>query len=330
MTILVCGGAGYIGSHAVAYLLETGHDVVVLDNLEKGKRSAVMPPARFYSGDLRDQDCLDRVFRENKIDAVMHFAAYSLVAESVAAPAKYYHNNVYGTLCLLEAMRKHGVNKIVFSSTAAVYGEPESVPICESQKTAPTSPYGESKLAVEKMLGWFEGAYGLKYMALRYFNVAGAHASGKIGEDHNPETHLIPLVLGAALGKTECIRIFGDDYDTPDGTCIRDYIHVTDLTGAHILALDKLFEPGAQSKVYNLGYGHGFSNLEILEAARRVTGKLIKSEMAPRRPGDPSILVASPKAVIRDLGFSPRYDCLETIIEAAWVFHKNHPNGLEG
>ena len=329
MNVLVCGGSGYVGSHAVAELLETGHEVIVFDNLEKGHKAAILGDATFVQGDLRDPAALERVFAEYQIDAVMHFAAYSLVGESVAHPDKYYESNVGGSYNLLQAMRKAGVDKIVFSSTAAVYGEPECVPITEDQRATPTSPYGETKLAVEKMLKWYDRAYGIKSICLRYFNVAGAHKSGKIGEDHTPETHLIPLVLSVALGKRGCIQIFGDDYDTPDGTCIRDYIHVTDLADAHILALNKLFEPGAESKIYNLGYGHGFSNLEILKAARRVTGREIKAEMADRRPGDPSILIASPEAVMRDLGFSPKYDDLDKIIESAWVFHKNHPNGYE-
>ena len=328
MGVLVCGGAGYIGSHAVAALLESGREVVVLDNLEKGKRAAVTPPAKLYQGDLRDPDCPERVFAENEIDAVIHFAAYSLVGESVAEPEKYYHNNVYGTQCLLAAMRKHGVRKLVFSSTAAVYGQPERLPISEDQATLPTSPYGETKLAVEKMLGWYDRAYGIKYIALRYFNVAGARAGGEIGEDHNPETHLIPILLGVALGKADHVKIFGGDYDTPDGSCIRDYIHVCDLIDAHLLALDALCPPDAQSKIYNLGYGHGFSNLEIVEAARRVTGHPIPVEMAPRRPGDPSTLIASPAAAIRELGFSPKRDNLDEIIASAWAFHRAHPNGL--
>ncbi|MCL2842873.1 MAG: UDP-glucose 4-epimerase GalE [Oscillospiraceae bacterium] len=329
MNVLVCGGAGYIGSHAVIELLEAGHNVIVFDNLEKGHRAAVAEDATLVVGDLRDPVALEGVFADHSIDAVMHFAAYSLVGESVTQPDKYYDNNVYGSYCLLQAMRKFNVNKIVFSSTAATYGEPEQVPITEEQKTVPTNPYGETKLAVEKMLGWYDRAYGLKSMCLRYFNVAGAHESGTIGEDHTPETHLIPLVLGAALGKTDCIRIFGTDYDTPDGTCIRDYIHVSDLAAAHVLALAKLCEPGAESNIYNLGYGHGFSNLEILEAARRVTGIPIRAEMADRRPGDPSILIASSDAVVRDLGFAPRYDDLDVIIQSAWAFFKAHPNGYE-
>ncbi|KAI4453301.1 atp-dependent helicase lhr-related-related [Holotrichia oblita] len=329
MKILVCGGAGYIGSHATAELLENGYEVVVADNLEKGHIEAVLEPAVLYIGDLRDPEFLDKVFIENKIDAVIHFAAYSLVAESVREPAKYFDNNINGTLCLLKAMHKYNVNKIVFSSTAATYGEPEKVPIPETAATCPTNPYGETKLAVEKLLKWFDNAYGIKYMALRYFNVAGAHISGRIGEDHSPETHLIPLVLQAALGKTEQIQIFGDDYNTPDGTCIRDYIHVTDLSNAHILALKKLFEEGAESKIYNLGYGHGFSNMEIVEAARRVTGKEIKVKIAARRPGDPSALVAYPEAIMRELGFSPRFDNLDKIIETAWNFHKNNPDGYK-
>jgi len=328
MGVLVCGGAGYIGSHAVAALLGSGREVVVLDSLEKGKRAAVTPPAKLYVGDLRDSACLDQVFCENKIDAVIHFAAYSLVGESVTQPEKYYHNNVYGTHCLLAAMRKHGVDKIVFSSTAAVYGQPERVPIAEDQPALPTNPYGETKLAVEKMLKWYDTAYGIKHMALRYFNVAGAHENGKIGEDHNPETHLIPIVLGVALGKADHVKIFGNDYDTPDGSCVRDYIHVCDLIDAHLLALDKLCAPNAQSKIYNLGYGHGFSNLEIVEAARRVTGHPIPVEMAARRPGDPATLVASPAAVVRALGFSPKRDNLDEILASAWAFHRAHPNGL--
>jgi len=328
MRVLVCGGAGYVGSHAVVELLGAGHEVVVLDNLEKGHRAAVSPEVKLYEGDLRDPAALARVFGENTIDAVMHFAAYSLVGESVTQPDKYYHNNVYGSYCLLQAMRQFEVGKIVFSSTAATYGEPECVPITEDQRTIPTSPYGETKLAVEKMLKWYDVAYGIKSMCLRYFNVAGADKSGKIGEDHTPETHLIPLVLKTALGKRDYIEIFGGDYDTPDGTCIRDYIHVTDLATAHLLALDRL-AAGGESKIYNLGYGHGFSNLEILEAARRVTGLPIPSKMGERRPGDPSILIASPEAIMRDLGFSPQYDDLDQIIESAWVFHKNHPNGYE-
>jgi len=329
MKILVCGGAGYIGSHAVVELLEAGHEVIVFDNLEKGHRAAILGDALFIQGDLRDPAALDRVFAAHKIDAVMHFAAYSLVGESVTQPDKYYDNNVGGSYNLLQAMRRAGVDKIVFSSTAATYGEPERVPITEDQRTRPTSPYGETKLAVEQMLGWYDRAYGIKSMCLRYFNVAGAHESGRIGEDHQPETHLIPIVLSVALGKRDCIQIFGNDYDTPDGTCIRDYIHVTDLADAHVLALNKLFEPNAESKIYNLGYGHGFSNLEILEAARRVTGINIKAERADRRPGDPSILIASPRAIMEDLGFQPRYDDLDKIIASAWAFHQNHPNGYE-
>ena len=258
MNVLVCGGAGYIGSHTVYELIERGHSVVVVDSLIKGHKAAVHNEAKFYLGDIRDEEFMDRVFKENNIDAVIDFAAFSLVGESVNEPFKYYENNVYGTLKLLEAMERAGVKKIVFSSTAATYGEPENDIIVESDKTNPTNPYGETKLTVEKMLKWADNAYGIKFVALRYFNAAGAHISGKIGEDHSPETHLIPIILQTALGQREKMFIFGDDYDTPDGTCVRDYIHVTDLADAHIKALEKLFKTN-ESGIYNLGNGKGFS-----------------------------------------------------------------------
>lgn len=327
MSVLVTGGAGYIGSHMVAELLENHEDVVVFDNLEKGHRKAVSG-GKFYHGDLRDKEALDKVFRENDIEAVIHFAAASLVGESVTNPIKYYNNNVYGTLCLMEKMKEYNVDKIIFSSTAATYGEPENVPILESDRTLPTNPYGESKLAVEKMLKWCDQAYGIRYTALRYFNAAGAHISGTIGEDHRPETHLIPVILEVALGKRDAIQIFGDDYDTPDGTCIRDYIHVMDLVSAHLLALNRLRD-GGSSTVYNLGNGKGFSVKQVVEAARNVTGHKIPQKIAPRRPGDPAVLVASSEKIIRELNWKPKYDDLNTIISTAWEWHKNHPNGYE-
>ena len=292
MNVLVCGGAGYIGSHTVYELIERGHSVVVVDSLIKGHKAAVHNDAKFYLGDIRDEDFMDQVFKENNIDAVIDFAAFSLVGESVNEPFKYYENNVYGTLKLLEAMERAGVKKIVFSSTAATYGEPENDIIVESDKTIPTNPYGETKLTVEKMLKWADNAYGIKFVALRYFNAAGAHISGKIGEDHSPETHLIPIILQTALGQREKMFIFGDDYDTPDGTCVRDYIHVTDLADAHIKALEKLFKTN-ESGIYNLGNGKGFSVKEVIEKAKKVTGKDFKVEIEARRNGDPSTLTSS-------------------------------------
>lgn len=327
MAILVCGGAGYIGSHMVAALLEKGEEVVVLDNLQKGHREAVLG-GRFYEGDLRDRAVLDKVFTENGIDAVIDFAADSLVGESVTEPLKYFENNVGGTLSLLRAMKDYGVKNIVFSSTAATYGEPESIPILESDRTFPTNPYGESKLAVEKVLKWCDNAYGIKYTALRYFNAAGAHESGEIGEDHSPESHLIPLILQTALGQREKIMIFGDDYKTEDGTCIRDYIHVMDLASAHLLAVDRL-RNGGESRIYNLGNGTGFSVKEVIEAARKVTGREIKAEIAPRRAGDPAVLIASSKKAVEELGWKPKFNSLETIIETAWKWHEAHPKGYK-
>jgi UDP-glucose 4-epimerase len=327
MAILVAGGAGYIGSHTAAELLALNEDVIILDNLQKGHKGAITG-GKFCQGDLRDDEFLDRVFRENDIEAVIHFAADSLVGESVTEPLKYYNNNVVSTLRLLTKMKECGVKKIVFSSTAATYGEPESIPIVETDKTVPTNPYGETKLTVEKALKWSDNAYGIKYVSLRYFNAAGAHISGKIGEDHTPESHLIPIILQAALGKREYIQIFGDDYETPDGSCIRDYIHVTDLAQAHILALGKL-RNGGDSSVYNLGNGKGFSVKEVVNLARKVTGVNIKEVMGGRRAGDPAVLVASSEKIQKELNWKPKYNELSTIIETAWNWHKNHPNGYE-
>jgi UDP-glucose 4-epimerase len=328
MNVLVCGGAGYIGSHTVYELIERGHSVVVVDSLIKGHKAAIHNEAKFYLGDIRDEEFMDRVFRENQIDAVIDFAAFSLVGESVNEPFKYYENNVYGTLKLLEAMERANVKKIVFSSTAATYGEPENDIIVESDNTNPTNPYGETKLTVEKMLKWADNAYGIKFVALRYFNAAGAHISGKIGEDHNPETHLIPIILQTALGQREKMFIFGDDYDTPDGTCVRDYIHVTDLADAHIKALEKLFKTN-ESGIYNLGNGKGFSVKEVIEKAKKVTGKDFKVEIEARRNGDPSTLIASSEKAIKELGWKPKFNTLDKIIETAWNWHKDHKNGYE-
>ncbi|WP_085506110.1 UDP-glucose 4-epimerase GalE [Thalassobacillus devorans] len=328
MTVLVCGGAGYIGSHAVAQLLDKQEDVVVVDNLQKGHQQALFNGAVFYQGDLRDESFMDKVFEENNIDAVIHFAADSLVGESVEEPLKYYDNNVYGAVCLLKAMAKHNIKKIVFSSTAAVYGDPEQIPIQETDATNPANPYGETKLAIEKMLKWAEQAHGIKHVVLRYFNVAGADPEGRIGEDHRPETHLIPIILQVALGKRENIYIFGEDYDTKDGTCIRDYIHVTDLVDAHHLAIKKLREDG-KSAVYNLGNGHGFTVKEVIGAARKVTGHEIPAEVAPRRAGDPAQLVASSEKAINELGWSPNYSDIDTMIRTAWNWFQKNPDGYQ-
>lgn len=326
MSILVCGGAGYIGSHTAYELFKRGEDVIVVDNLITGHKKAVMG-GKLYVGDIRDSEFMDKVFEQNDIEAVIDFAAFSLVGESVGKPLEYYENNVYGTMCLLKKMVKYGVKKIVFSSTAATYGEPERVPIKEDDKTFPTNPYGETKLAVEKMLKWCDNAYGIKHVVLRYFNVAGADESGIIGEDHNPETHLIPLILQVPLGKREFIEIYGDDYDTKDGTCVRDYIHVTDLADAHILALNKL-RKDSSSAIYNLGNGEGFTVNEVVETARKVTGHSIPARVVARRPGDPAKLVASSDKIMSELGWNPKHNTLEEIIESAWRWHKSNPNGF--
>lgn len=327
MSTLVTGGAGYIGSHTAIELLAEKEDVIILDNLQKGHRGAIQG-GKFCKGDLRDDAFLDSVFRENEIDEVVHFAADSLVGESVAEPLKYYNNNMVSTLRLLTKMKEYGVKRLVFSSTAATYGEPENIPILETDRTTPTNPYGETKLSVEKALKWADSAYGIKYVSLRYFNAAGAHVSGAIGEDHRPESHLIPIVLQAALGKREAVQIFGDDYDTADGSCVRDYIHVTDLAAAHVLALRRLRE-GGDSSIYNLGNGTGFSVKEVVETAKSVTGVNIKEIIAPRRAGDPAVLVASSDRIRNELKWEPRYNDLAVIIDTAWKWHKNHPNGYK-
>ena len=327
MKILVCGGAGYIGSHTVYELINQGYEVVIIDNLQTGHKEAIHPDAKFYCGDIRDKTFLQFVFSKEKIDAVIHFAANSLVGESMEDPYKYYHNNVFGTLVLLDALKEYGINKIVFSSTAAVYGEPENIPILETDKTELTNTYGETKLAMEKMFKWFDKAHGIKYVSLRYFNVAGANVSGIIGEDHHPETHLIPLVLQVPLGKRDSINIFGDDYDTKDGTCIRDYIHVTDLALAHILALKYLLL-GKGSDIFNLGNGEGFSVNEIINAARKVTEHIIPAKVAKRRIGDPAKLIASNKKAKKVLGWEIKHSNVLDIISSAWNFHQKHPEGF--
>ena len=328
MTILVLGGAGYIGSHTAYELIDRGEDVVIVDNLETGYREAVHPKARFYEGDIRDRSFIDRVFDKEKIDAVIHFAANSLVGESMVNPLKYYDNNLYGTKVLLESMIAHKVDKIVFSSTAATYGEPERVPILESDKTEPTNAYGETKLSMEKMFKWTNKAHGVRYVSLRYFNACGAHKSGKIGEAHNPESHLIPLILQVPNKKRDAISVYGDDYDTKDGTCIRDYIHVTDLAQAHILAVEYLMK-GNESNIFNLGNGVGFTVKEVIETARKVTGDPIKTEIVPRRAGDPAVLIASSEKAKAVLGWNPEYADLEQIISSAWEWHRTHPNGYK-
>jgi UDP-glucose 4-epimerase len=314
MRVLVTGGAGYIGSVVTEELVKDGHEVVVYDNLSKGHRGAVVDGADFVEGDLLEADKLRQTLKDKRTDAVIHMAASSLVGESVENPAKYYHNNVVAGLVLLDAMRDCGVSRIVFSSTAATYGEPESQPIFETAPTNPTNTYGETKLTFERAMHWYERAHGLRYASLRYFNAAGA--SEKCGEDHDPETHIIPITLQAATGKRPYVEIFGDDYPTSDGTCIRDYIHVIDLARAHILALDVLSE---HSAIYNLGCGgDGYSVREVIETARRITGKEIPVRMGARRAGDPAVLIASSDKIKRELGWQPQFQDLGVIIESAW------------
>lgn len=323
--VLVVGGAGYIGSHAVRVLLDAGHEAFAFDNLSRGHADAV-PADRLVVGDCLDWDAVSETLQAHGIDSVMHFAAHSLVGESVTDPLLYWENNVAATATLLSAMLEQGVNQFVFSSTAATYGNPIYTPMDEAHPQQPINPYGETKLAVERMLAQCESAHGLRYVVLRYFNAAGAHPDGSIGERHDTETHLIPLVLDVALGKRADIAVFGDDYDTPDGTCIRDYIHVCDLCDAHVAALGRL-AAGAPSAVYNLGTGTGHSVREIIEVARAVTGHAIPARVAARRPGDPPVLVARAERAGADLGWTPQYGDVRTIIEHAWGFARRFATG---
>jgi UDP-glucose-4-epimerase GalE len=324
MRILVTGGAGYIGSHAVRLFLSRGHDVWVYDNLSQGHRKAV-PADRLIVGDLDEIPRLDHTLLINRIEAAVHFAAFTYVGESVQDPGKYYRNNLVNTLNLMECLRRHRIGRLVFSSTAATYGVPEKVPITEDEPQRPINPYGSGKLAVERALADYAVAYGLGYAALRYFNAAGAAPDGSIGEDHDPETHLIPLVLQTVLGQKPSIEVFGVDYPTPDGTCLRDYIHVDDLAEAHLLALERL-EPGKGLR-YNLGIGRGYSVREVIRTAEQVTGKAVPVKEGPRRPGDPPVLVASSEKIQRELGWKPRYAELAPIIETAWNWQRKHPKG---
>ncbi|MBP3291643.1 MAG: UDP-glucose 4-epimerase GalE [Clostridia bacterium] len=324
--ILVTGGAGYIGSHTVRELRERGMDVVVYDNLSTGHIESI-GDTPFVKGDLFDVELLRKTFREYGVDSVIHFAAYSLVGESMVNPAKYYHNNVAGTLALLDAMLAENVKYLVFSSSAATYGDCGDGLITENSPQNPTSVYGQTKLMMEQFMQDYDKAYGMKYVALRYFNAAGAHASGEIGEAHNPESHLIPLILQVSNGKREQINIFGDDYPTHDGTCIRDYIHITDLADAHIKALEYL-KNGGKSTYYNLGNGNGFSVKEVIDTVEKVVGSPVKKQVVDRRPGDPASLVASSEKIQKELGWKPKYDTLDSIVASAWKWHSTHPDGF--
>lgn len=327
MTILVTGGAGYIGSHTIKELTAQGNQVVAYDNLSRGHRKAVQG-VPLVVGDLNDTEMLASVMNDYSVSSVIHFAAESQVGESMSDPQKYYLNNVAGTLNLLKVMKEKGVSKIVFSSSAATYGEAGENSITEECPQNPTSVYGRTKWMMEQIMEDYDRAYGIRYVALRYFNAAGAHRTGDIGEDHTPETHLIPIIIQTLLGKREKLYIFGTDYPTPDGTCIRDYIHVTDLAQAHILAL-KWLDQGGQSRVYNLGSGNGFSVMEVVKTVERVTGRKVPWEVSERRPGDPAVLVASSTKIARELGWNPEYPSLDQIIESAWRWHQSHPEGFQ-
>ncbi len=327
MKVLVTGGAGYIGSHVVSLLVERGYNVVVFDNLLAGHRQAVHPDARLVVGDLLNMDALAAVFAEEPFDGILHFASHIQVGESMTNPFKYFRDNVQAATNVLEQAARHNVGRFILSSTANLYDKPAHVPISEDEPVIPGSVYGETKAMVERELYWMEQIYGMQYCCLRYFNASGAHPSGQIGEDHDPETHLIPIVLQAALGQRDKILVYGDDYETPDGTCIRDYVHVMDLALAHVLALEALGK-GA-SRVYNLGSGSGYSVLEVVECARAVTGREIAVQYGPRRAGDLPVLVADNAKIKRELGWEPQYDTLQAIIETAWRWHSAHPQGYE-
>ncbi len=328
MRVLVTGGAGYIGSHTVKELLARGHWPVTVDNLVEGHRAAVTGGG-FVEGDIEDAALVRRTLRDERIEAVLHFAASCSVGESVADPAKYYRNNLRASVGLLEAMREEGVRRIIFSSTCATYGDPVATPITEDHPQSPVNPYGETKLAFERALRDYGAAYGIRSTSLRYFNAAGADAGGALGEDHRPESHLIPIVLSVALGRRREVHVFGDDYPTPDGSCIRDYIHVTDLSQAHILALEVL-DAGPAFRAFNLGTGKGYSVLEVIRMAETTTGRKIPFSIAGRRSGDPPVLVAGSARVRGDLGWTPRYPDLAPILETAWAWHRAHPDGYGG
>lgn len=326
MKILVTGGAGYIGSITTAELIAAGHEVVVLDNLYQGHRAAVHPEAAFVQGDLADRECLQDLFAVHPgIDGIMHFASYTLVGESMEQPLKYLRDNLVNAANLLEAATAAGVRRFILSSTANLFDDPSRMPIAEDERIVPGSPYGESKYFIERLLHWFERIHGLKYACLRYFNACGDLP--QVGEDHDPETHLIPLVLQVALGQREAITVFGDDYPTRDGTCVRDYVHVVDLAAAHILALEALDRRG--SCRYNLGNGQGYTVAEVIEACRRVTGHPIPQVAGPRRAGDPAVLIASSESIRRDLGWEPRFPDLDAIVQSAWDWHRGHPRGYD-
>ena len=325
--ILVTGGLGYVGSHCVNQLVKRGEDILILDNLEYGHKGANCG-CKYIIGDIADQELLTKIFTENKIEAVLHFAAYTSVGESVQNPQKYYKQNIGKSIAMLEIMNKFDCKMMIFSSTAATFGEPQYVPIDEKHPQSPKNPYGSSKLMLETVLKDYEKAYGLRSVSLRYFNASGADVDGLIGEDHTPETHIIPIVIEQAMGKREKVMVFGDDYDTPDGTCVRDYIHVNDLAKAHLLALDAL-RKGHKTDFYNMGNGNGFSVLEIIKAVEKVSGKKVNYEIAPRRDGDPAKLIATSEKITKELGFKADFPTVESIIETAWNWHKNHPNGYD-